>query len=252
VTKPEIILCPGGAGLARIAAERFVAHAAEAESRAGRFAVALSGGSTPAALYRLLAAPPFRARVDWPRVHFFWGDERCVPPDHEESNFRMAKEALLSPIEAPERNIHRMRGEQEPALAAAAYADELRLFFGSGLPRFDLVFLGLGEDGHTASLFPGSPALAERRRLVAAVHVEKLRSHRLTLTLPVLNAAAHAMFLVDGASKKEIVGEIFRASDAPERYPAARIRPADGDLAWLIGADAAGALPAELLGQREE
>ncbi len=250
--KPEIIVCPDAEALARIAAERFAAAAAEAMSRTGRFAVALSGGSTPRALYRLLASPEFRARVDWPRVHFFWGDERCVPPDHPDSNFRMTREVLLDRIEGSERNIHRMPGEQEPALAAAAYAEELRRFFGPGLPRFDLVLLGLGEDGHTASLFPGTAALNENERLVAAVYVERLRSHRLTLTLPVLNAAAHTIFLVDGASKKEIVAEIFRASGAAEWYPAARIRPADGDLAWLIGADAAGALPAELLGQGEE
>lgn len=242
VTKPEIIVCPDAAALARQGTEQFIARAGEAVARAGRFAVALSGGSTPAALYSLLAAGEFCDRVDWPRVHLFWGDERCVPPDHPDSNFRMTREHLLDRIQLPPENIHRMQGETEPVAAAAAYESELRKFFSAGLPRFDLVLLGLGEDGHTASLFPGSAALKETEHWVAAVYVDKLRSHRLTLTLPVINAAAHVAFLVAGASKAAIVKEMLGSANGSS-YPAAQVMPARGQLTWLIAADAAAGLP---------
>lgn len=243
VTKPDLNVCPDSEALARLAAEQFVADAAAAGARAGRFAVALSGGSTPKALYALLASPEFRCRIDWPRVHVFWGDERCVPPDHPDSNFRMTRETLLDHAPLPARNIHRMAGEQEPEIAAAAYETELGAFFGPGWPRFDLILLGLGEDGHTASLFPHNAALDERQRPVAAVRVENLHPHRLSLTLPVLNASAHALFLVAGPSKKEIVEKIVCSADAPSLYPAARVRPENGRLTWLLSADAAAGLP---------
>ena len=251
MTKPEIIICRDAQALARLGAEQFVAIGAAAISRAGRFAVALSGGSTPAALYRLLASPGFRERVDWSRVHFFWGDERCVPPDHPDSNFRMTRETLLDAIQAPSENIHRIVGELEPAAAAAGYEAELQRFFGAQPPRFDLVLLGLGEDGHTASLFPNSPALEEQQRPAAAVYVEKLRSHRVTLTLPVLNAAAQVVFLVSGANKAEIVKEILRPDRDPSLFPAARIQPSNGIVTWLISEDAATALPSELRARRD-
>ena len=243
MTKPEIILCDDAAALARRGAEQFVASAGQAIAQTGRFAVALSGGSTPAALYALLATTEFRARVDWSSVHLFWGDERCVPPDHPDSNFRMTRENLLDRIQLPADNIHRMRGELEPTAAADAYEAELKRFFGSGMPRFDLIFLGLGEDGHTASLFPGSAALEPSERLVAAVYVEKLRSHRLTLTPAVINAAAEVVFLIAGASKQEIVNEIFAGAAAATRYPAARVAPVNGRLIWLIDTAAAAGLP---------
>ena len=250
MTKSEIIVCPDAASLAWLGAERFVVAAAEAVGRAGRFAVALSGGSTPKTLYQLLATDVFRARVDWPHVHFFWGDERCVPPEHPDSNFRMTREALLDHIPVPPHNIHRMAGELEPQTAAAAYETELRNFFSSELPCFDLLLLGLGEDGHTASLFPGSSALEEKQRPVTAVHVEKLHSHRLTLTLPALNAATYALFLVAGESKQDIVKEVLTSPDAASRYPAARIEPPNG-LIWLISEDAAAGLPSDLLVRRD-
>lgn len=245
MTNPEIIVCPDAPSLARLAAEEFVRSAAEAILRAERFAVALSGGSTPRALYRLLASTAYRERVDWPRVHFFWGDERCVPPDHPDSNFRMARESLLDHIQVPPQNVHRMAGELEPHAAAAAYETELRNYFSGELPRFDLLLLGLGEDGHTASLFPGTSALGEKQRLVAAPYVEKLDAHRLTLTLLALNAANYALFLVAGESKKNIVKEIFTSPDARRRYPAASIEPPNG-LTWLISEDAAAGLPPDL------
>ena len=250
MTRREIIICKDGDELNRNAAAQFIALGGDAIARSGRFAVALSGGSTPAALYSLLASVDFRDRVDWPRVHFFWGDERCVPPDHPDSNFRMAQENLLARIQLPATNIHRILGEQEPRQAVTAYEAELKNFFGAGggaLPRFDLILLGLGDDGHTASLFPGSSALAETERLVTAVYIEKLRSHRLTLTLPVINAAAQVVFLVSGKSKKAIVSEVLGSDRASSRYPAATVRPSDGSLTWLITADAAEDLPPSML-----
>ena len=194
----------------------------------------------------MLASPDFRDPIDWSRVHLFWGDERCVPPDHPDSNFRMVREALLTKIQIPNKNIHRMLGEREPAEAAAAYEAELKEFFGAergGWPRFDLIFLGLGEDGHTASLFPGTAALEENEHPVAVVYVERLHSYRLTLTLPVINAAAQVTFLVSGASKAMIVREILVSDSASSNYPAARVRPTEGRLTWLIDTDAAKELP---------
>ena len=245
MTKREIIICQDGAELSRKAAEQFVALAGEAGRSSGRFAVALSGGSTPRALYALLGSAPYRERIDWRQVHLFWGDERCVPPDHPESNYRMVREALLSKISLPEGNIHRVAGEKDPPTAAADYEKELRLFFDSaqsGVPRFDLVLLGLGEDGHTASLFTGSAAVNERQQWAATAYVVRLKAHRLTLTLPVINAAAQVTFLVSGQSKSAVVKEMLGKTPAPENYPAAQIAPADGRLTWLVTADAAAAI----------
>jgi 6-phosphogluconolactonase len=252
VSKPEIVTCRDVGELAHKAAEQFVALAGAAVARAGRFAVALSGGSTPRAVYSLLGSPEFRDRVDWPRVHLFWGDERCVPPDHPESNFRMVQETLLAKIQIPSQNVHRMIGEKEPAQAAAAYEQELREFFAvqpGQMPRFDLILLGLGEDGHTASLFPGTAALDETEHWVAAVYVEQLQSYRLTLTLPVINAAAQVTFLVSGASKAKIVSDIFAPDSASRNYPAAQVRPMEGRLTWMIDRDAAKELPSRIMNE---
>ena len=252
MTSLEVIICRDAAELARRAAEQLAARAAESIARTGRFAVALSGGSTPRTVYSLLAAPEFRDRIDWPRVHLFWGDERCVPPMHPDSNFRMVQEALLSKIAIPAENIHRMMGENEPAAAAAAYEQDLKKLFGAeqgDWPRFDLIFLGLGEDGHTASLFPGTAALDATESWVVAVYVEKLQSHRLTLTRPVIRAAAQVSFLVSGASKAEIVREIFASDRALDPYPAATVAPRAGHLTWLIDRDAARELPPEITGK---
>lgn len=240
MSKHEIIVCRDAAELNRRAAEQFVALASEAQGRRGRFAVALSGGSTPQALYALLASSEYRGRIDWPRVHLFWGDERCVPPDHPESNFRMVRESLLSKVEIPPENIHPMAGAMEPKAAAAEYEDALRRFFNStGLPRFDLILLGLGEDGHTASLFPGSAAPEEEHLWVATAYVGRLNAYRLTLTLPVINAAAQVTFLVSGESKRAIVRQLLGGNKDSSNFPAAKVSPAGGKLTWLIAADAA-------------
>jgi 6-phosphogluconolactonase len=241
-----IIVCRDAEELNQKAAERFIASADRAANSAGRFTVALSGGSTPKGLYALLASAPYNARVPWSQVHLFWGDERCVPPEHIESNYRMAHESLISRVPIPAANVHRMRGEIEPAVAAAEYERMLNEFFSlpkGALPRFGLIFLGLGDDGHTASLFPASAALEERERLVAAPYVEKFQAHRLTLTLPVLNYGADVVFLVAGRSKAAVVKEILETKTDSPILPAARVRPEHGRLAWLVSQDAAAGLP---------
>lgn len=245
MNKRELIICRDTEELYGKAAERFVKLAQRAVQDAGRFTVALSGGSTPRGLYALLATAEYRERIPWSQVHLFWGDERCVPPDHPESNYRTVAESLLSKIEIPESNVHRMAGEKEPKLAAAEYEAELKNFFhlsAGALPRFDLILLGLGEDGHTASLFPGSDALTDAERLVAAVYVEKLKSHRLTLTLPVLNNAAQIIFLVAGESKSAILREVLRANPLSSNLPAAKVQPVNGQLTWLVTQDAGAVL----------
>ena len=241
----EIILCSDADELARKAAEQWIALAATAIAASGRFAVALSGGSTPKILYSLLATAEYRGRIDWERVHLFWGDERCVPPDHAESNFRMVREALLNKIDLAPENIHRMSGEKDPATAAVEYEHKLRNFFlgKTAAPRFDLVLLGLGEDGHTASLFPGSTALQETARWVATSYVARLHAHRLTLTLPVINAAAQVSFLVAGESKSAIVKALLGNESRPSQYPAGQVSPVSGKLTWLVTQDAAAGIP---------
>jgi 6-phosphogluconolactonase len=244
MSEREIIVCRDIAELSRQSAERFSQLAVESVESARRITVALSGGSTPQHLYSLLASPDYKDQIPWSNVELFWGDERCVPPDHPESNFRMAQEALLSKIKIPPQNIHRMRGEQETQAAAAEYEKELQKIFGlnsGALPRFDLILLGIGEDGHTASLFPGSEALNETKHLVVAPFVAKLNSYRLSLTLPVLNNAANVWFLVMGASKADAVKQALSASSD---LPAARVQPVNGNLTWYITRDAASGIPA--------
>ncbi len=238
---PEVIICRDLADLNARAAERFLALAGKAVSATGRFAVALSGGSTPKGLYTLLAGSPFRQQVPWSGVHLFWGDERCVPPDHPQSNYRMVGEVLLEKIPIPAHNVHRMAGEKDPEIATTEYEEELKRFFRlspGALPRFDLILLGLGEDGHTASLFPGTNALQQTDRLVTACYVREISEYRLTLTLPVLNAGAAVVFLVSGSSKAQIVKDILGSPQTPA-FPAAKIRPTNGTLAWFITYDAA-------------
>jgi 6-phosphogluconolactonase len=228
------------ADLAEAGASLFVDTATRVLASQPRLAVALSGGTTPAATYARLATPAFARRVDWARVHIFWGDERCVPPDHADSNYRMARQTLLDGVPLPAPNLHRMRAELEPPLAAADYEQDLRTFFGETLPRFDLMLQGLGEDGHTASLFPGTAALHETRRWVTANWVEKLNSWRLTLTPMVINHAARVVFLVAGVGKTAMVRAVLSGPFQPEVWPAQLIQPTAGQLVWLMDAAAAG------------
>jgi 6-phosphogluconolactonase len=199
----------------------------------------LAGGSTPKATYEILARD-YADRIDWSKVHVFFGDERTVPPDHEDSNYRMAREALLNHV--PVGSIHRMRGELPPDEAAAAYEEELREFFGAeGLPRFDLILLGIGGDGHTASLFPETSALEVHDRWVVANPVPKLDTTRITLTIPVINAARSVVFLVAGEDKAEALKEILEGDADPREYPARLIQPPGGP-DWMLDRTAAGAL----------
>jgi 6-phosphogluconolactonase len=222
--------------LACAAAKRFVELAQQALENRGQFAVSLAGGSTPRAMYELLASPEFVRQVAWSRVHVFWGDERAVPPDHADSNARMARETLLDRTPIPEPNIHRIRGELEPLDAAAAYERELKQILGPSL-RFDLILLGMGTDGHTASIFPGSSTLWEQDRLVSAVYVEAIQAWRVTLTFAVINAARHVLLLISGSEKAHALARIR----AGEPLPAALVQPLDGQVAWLV--DRAAATP---------
>ena len=229
--------------LANEAADRFVAGAEEAIESRGRFTVALAGGSTPQETYSRLADPGLATKVSWRNVHLFWGDERCVPPEHPDSNYRMARKTLIQKVPIPQTNVHRILGELDPDLAAEAYEEELRSIFGSTQrPRFDLVFLGLGKDGHTASLFPGSLALRETESWVVAVYVEAAKAWRVTLTPPVLNSARQLSFLVAGKAKADRVHEVLEGESRPESLPAQIIQPRDGQVTWLVDQAAAAKL----------
>jgi 6-phosphogluconolactonase len=249
---------PTADALMHAAAELWVAAAASAIGASGRFAVALSGGATPQRLYRLLADDPYVSGVDWSQVHVFWGDERCVPPDDPASNYRMAREALLARVPIPAESIHRIRGEDEPAAAAAAYERDLRATFATpdGSPRlspgsrFDLVMLGLGEDGHTASLFPGTPALHESARWVVPVHPAALPTARVTLTPAVINAASEIVFLVSGRARATTLRRVREEPREPAVLPAQIIAPRAGRLRWLVDADAAA--ETEIHGNKEK
>ena len=227
------------------AAEEVVRTANEAVTQRGRFTIALAGGSTPKSLYNLLATNA-RTALPWDRMFFFWGDERHVPPTDPESNYRMVEEAMLSKIPVAAGNVFRIKAENPDAAAAAEdYEQTLRKFFAleSGqFPRFDLILLGMGPDGHTASLFPGTAALQEKSRLVVANWVEKMKTHRISLTLPVLNAARCVTFLVSGTDKATVLRTVLEENVPPEQYPAKLVKPSDGKLIWLIDRAAASQL----------
>ena len=215
---------------------------ADSVAARGRFTVALSGGSTPAALYRLLASPPLADDIDWSRWHVFWGDERCVPPDHPDSNFGMARRTLLDHVPIPPSQVYRMVGEDPPQQAAADYA----LALADALApdgRLDLALLGIGDDGHTASLFPGTVALEERERLVVANWVPHLDAYRITLTLSTLNRARSVAVLATGADKADAVRRALASRPGDATPPIALVGPADRRAAWYLTQDAAADLP---------
>jgi 6-phosphogluconolactonase len=244
----EILAVSDEETLAREAAMRLTALAHQAVNSRGRASVVLSGGSTPGRLFALLAQEPYRSQIPWQQVHLFWADERCVPPDDDGSNYRMAKESFISQVPIPPDHVHRMLGELAPEAAARTYDRELQDFFCGPHPRFDLVLLGLGEDGHTASLFPDSPLLAEAESLVApaTASYRGRPAERITLTLPAINAARHVLFLVAGSAKAGIVASVLRGPGG--RFPAQRIRPTAGSLGWLLDAAAAAQLQSQDLG----
>lgn len=238
---------PDTAALAQAAARRVLQAGREAIRRRGRFTLLLSGGSTPGAVYQNLALPVGSTRLDWRRVHLFWGDERCVAPDHPDSNYAMVRQALLAHLPLPGENVHRIPGEIGAAAAANAYEADLRREFldlKAGLPVFDLVMLGLGDDGHTASLFPGEIALEETERWAVAV-AHSLPPPplvpRVTVTLPVINAARRVLFLVAGGQKSDILYRVMMAAETP-RLPAQRVQPESQQLEWLVDQPAAAKL----------
>lgn len=226
--------------VARAAASCFVDIALSSISDLGRFSVVLAGGSTPRRTYQLLASEEYRNRIEWPKVHIFFGDERCVPPTDATSNYRMANEAMISLLPIPTQNIHRMSGEGDAVANASLYQSDLQTFFDDApWPRFDLVLLGMGDDGHTASLFPGTRALNEREAWVVANWVEKLNAHRITLTFPAINYAANVLFLVTGAGKSKTLLQVLRGARNPQMLPAQLIQPSHGSLLWLVDEAAA-------------
>lgn len=231
--------------VSEVAAEEVVRCAKQAVTERGRFTIALSGGSTPKNLFNLLATNA-RTVLPWDRTFFFWGDERHVPPTDPESNYRMAEDTMLSKIPVAAGNVFRIPAENPDAAAAAeAYEQNLRKFFqlkAGEVPVFDLILLGMGPDGHTASLFPNSQGLQERSRLVIANWVDKLKTSRLTLTLPVLNAARCVAFLVSGTDKASVLRTVLEEEASPEQYPSKLIKPESGKLIWLLDRAAASEL----------
>ncbi len=245
--RAEVVRVEDAEAVSRAAAEEVVACARGALLARGRFTLVLSGGSTPRRLYELLAEPPFREQVDWGRVEVFWGDERCVPPDHSDSNYRTAHAALLAKVPVSPARVHRIQAERDDRVAAAlAYEAEIARAFAVAPtgepPVFDLVLLGLGPDGHTASLFPHTEAVRERWRWVVANHVPKLASDRLTLTSVILNRAANVIFLVAGDDKSVALAEVLEGRTDPEQLPAQLIRPIAGRIVWFIDRAAASRL----------
>ena len=233
--------------LTSTAAELFVDVAREAIAVRGRVDIALSGGSTPRSLYQLLATPAYADRVDWSQVFLWFGDERSVGPEDPQSNYGMARDALTSHVPIPTNNVHRIEGERSPADAAMRYEEAVRIAFSlapGALPRFDLIWLGLGPDGHTASLFPGTAALTVEDRLVVANHVPQLNTDRITLTYPAINAAAVVAFLIGGEDKAPMVAQVIEGdrSNPALLLPSQRIAPMEGQLLWLLDLAAAGQL----------
>lgn len=237
----EIRIRPDAEQLALAAVEQFTELAAEACNARGRFLVALAGGTTPKRAYELLASEPWLGRVSWPTVQVYWGDERYVSSDHPDSNYLMARTTLLDLVDIPERNIHGIPTSLGPVEAAAEYERAIREL--GAPPSFDLILLGLGEDGHTASLFPNSASLKETERLVSAEYISSMSGWRITMTLPLINAAQTVMFLVSGEGKAERIRQVLHGDQDPQGVPAQAIQPHQGELIWLLDEAAASQLP---------
>lgn len=241
----DVVVFPDLDAVSEDAARRFVAIANDAVAQTNRCTVALAGGSTPERLYRLLASERYRDAVPWASLYVFFGDERCVPPDDRESNYRMAREAMLDHVPVLPEQVFRMEGERDPQSAAMTYDATLGDAFGltpGRVPHFDLILLGMGPDGHTASLFPQTDGLQVTERLATANYVPKFDSWRLTLTYPVLDAAMHVLFLVGGAEKADAVQHVIEGPFDPAEYPAQGVRTPEGTVTFLLDAAAAGKL----------
>lgn len=249
--KPELRIFHDTERLARHAANLFIEQSTRAIRERGQFLVALNGGSSPVRLFQLLATE-YRDQVDWHKVHAFWGDERCVPPEDAGSNYWLAMDLLLSQVPIPIENIHRAKGEFDPVSAAQEYTKTLAKFADPGLnfPRFDFVLLGMGEDGHTASLFPGSPLDVTEPVAAVTAEYQDRPANRVTLTPLVFNQARMVLFLAAGEKKANTLAEVLSDRYNPERYPAQRIDPKDGELIWLVDDAAAGKLPRRIKGYK--
>lgn len=230
--------------LSQAAAALFADEARKSVAASDRFSISLAGGQTPRRVYEILAQAPYRDGIPWSRVHVFWGDERCVPAEDSRSNARMARQALLDHVPIPAEQVHPVPFAATPAESAAQYAVTLRTFFSGAEPRFDLVLLGLGENGHTASLFPNTPVLSDRQRWVAEVYVQEQNLWRITMTAVLLNEAAVAAFLVTGANKADVVREVVEGPRDAARLPAQLIQLTHGELRWLLDRGAASKLQA--------
>ena len=243
ITKPHIEIYTNLAALSQAAAEKFARLAQAAVSERGCFFVCLSGGSTPARAYQLLAQPPYRSHLPWEKMAFFWGDERMVPPDHPQSNYGQAYQILLSQVPVRDENVHRIQGELLPAEAAQAYASLLQRWAEPGLswPRFDLLFLGMGADGHIASIFPGAyqKDTYSAPALPVIAQYQGRPAKRITLTPVVFNSARQVVFLVAGADKADALRAVFGPGGKPEDWPARLIQPAEGEVLWMVDAAAA-------------
>ncbi len=238
----EVIVYSDAASLTHAAAERIATSAESAMVARGHFSIALSGGNTPRALFQLLASDEYLTRIDWDHVYFFWSDERCLPPDDQESNFHMARETMLNHVPVPMGNIFRIRGEIDPTQAADDYERELRAFFahrGEPQPRFDIILLGMGDDAHTASLFPNTAPIDETERWVVAHYVEKVSMWRITMTPPALNAAALVLFLVTGEKKAQPLADVMGETQRPHELPAQVVQPVKGSVVWMVDSAAA-------------
>ena len=246
--KPEIRIFKNLESLSHAAAELFVLQAAQAIQERGRFLVALNGGNTPAPFFQLLATH-YRDTVDWSKVHIFWGDERCVPSDDAESSYRQARDLLLRPVPIAESNVHRIKTDLDPVEASREYSLTLKRFATPALdwPRFDMVYLGMGEDGHTASLFPGSPLDVTEPVISVTAQYQDRPAQRVTLTPLVFNDANMVVFMATGEKKAVTLAEVLSGRYNPELYPAQRIEPKDGKLIWLVDQEAAGKLPNGLI-----
>lgn len=234
IMKPEIKISSDKNKLIQESAAYIAGLIKKSIKEKDRCTFVLSGGSTPKSLYETLASEKYREMIEWSKVHLFWGDERCVPPDHPDSNYRMAKEALIDHIDIPQRNVFRIPAEQEPGEAAREYEETIKKNVGGSMqfPVFDIILLGIGEDGHTASLFPGTGALKEKQRWVSEVYVPQLDAYRITLSLPVINNGRDVIFLVAGESKADVVRKIINGIDTTS--PSAQVDPINGNLFYFI------------------
>ncbi|MCI0611230.1 MAG: 6-phosphogluconolactonase [Anaerolineae bacterium] len=246
---PELRIFRDLESLSHSAAKLFVEQADQSIAERDQFLVALNGGSTPTRLFQLLATD-YRGQADWSKVHVFWGDERCVPPDDAGSSYGQARDLLLSRVSIPDSNIHRIKGELGPAEASKEYTLVLKRFASSALdwPRFDLVYLGMGEDGHTASLFPGSPINVSEPTMPVTAQYQDRPANRVTLTPIVFNSARLVAFMATGEKKAITLAEVLSDGYNPELYPAQRINPKDGELIWLVDEGTASKLPRKIKG----